>query len=506
MAAGAGMIRLGNPGNPSAAWPTEAVRMRLDGPRWAAAFLSATEKCRAVVIGPGLGTDAATQEEIRTVIAGVPRTRWSIDADAITALGDAPAARELLAQRRDPTVLTPHDGEYAAAGRRRRRATTAWPRPATWPAGSVPSCCSRAPSPRWPRPAAGSPDVLLASAGVPALATAGTGDVLSGVIGAFLARGVPAHLAAALGAHVHGSAAARGRPEGLVAGDLPDLIAALAQRATATMADGLFKLFRAGMKGPTVRCPSSADAERGGDGMAQGRSRPAWAEIDLAAITHNARVLSQLVRPAQLCAVVKAHGYGHGAPAVAKAALAGGAIGLAVALVDEGVELRRHGVRGPVLLLSECGADAVDAAMAYSLTPRSTPPTASSCSRRRPAAGAAQLRSTSRWTPACTGSVRPPARCRRSCGPSLDDPLLRFEGLWTHLAVADGESAEDRAFTQRQLDVVRRRAGRPRSERHALPDVWCTPPTRPGRSPFPRRATAWSAAASGSTATSPARR
>ena len=62
--------------------------------------------------------------------------------------------------------------------------------------------------------------------------------------------------------------------------------------------------------------------------MAQGHSRPAWAEIDLAAITHNARVLSQLVRPAQLCAVVKANGYGHGAAAVARAALAGGAIGL----------------------------------------------------------------------------------------------------------------------------------------------------------------------------------
>jgi NAD(P)H-hydrate repair Nnr-like enzyme with NAD(P)H-hydrate dehydratase domain len=47
------------------------------------------------------------------------------------------------------------------------------------------------------------------------------------VIGAFLARGVPAHRAAALAAHVHGRAASRGRPEGLVAGDLPELVAAL---------------------------------------------------------------------------------------------------------------------------------------------------------------------------------------------------------------------------------------------------------------------------------------
>ncbi len=57
--------------------------------------------------------------------------------------------------------------------------------------------------------------------------------------------------------------------------------------------------------------------------MAQGRSRPTWAEIDLAAVAHNARVLARLAAPAELCAVVKAHGYGHGGPAVAKAALAG---------------------------------------------------------------------------------------------------------------------------------------------------------------------------------------
>ena len=102
--------------------------------------------------------------------------------------------------------------------------------------------------------------------------------------------------------------------------------------------------------------------------MAQGRSRPAWAEIDLAAITHNAGVLSRLVQPARLCAVVKAHGYGHGAPRRPTPRWPGAAE-LAVALVDEGVELRQHEVQGPILLLSECGADAVDTALAYGLTP-----------------------------------------------------------------------------------------------------------------------------------------
>ena len=224
MAAGAGMIRLGNPGNPAAAWPTEAVRVHLEGPRWADAFLSATVKCRAVVIGPGLGTDDTTQEEIRTVIGRAPHP-LVIDADGITALGDAAAARQLLATRRQPTVLTPHDGEFArVAGAPPGDDRLAAARDLARRVGAI--VLLKGPLTAVAAPQGELPDVLLAAAGVPALATAGTGDVLSGVIGAFLARGVPAHLAAALGAHVHGRAAARGRPEGLVAGDLPGLIAA----------------------------------------------------------------------------------------------------------------------------------------------------------------------------------------------------------------------------------------------------------------------------------------
>jgi NAD(P)H-hydrate repair Nnr-like enzyme with NAD(P)H-hydrate dehydratase domain len=79
-------------------------------------------------------------------------------------------------------------------------------------------------------PEDGVPDVLLSTAGVPALATAGTGDVLSGIIGAFIARGVAPHEAAALAAHVHGRAAASHRQQGLVAGDLPALVAAVLSR------------------------------------------------------------------------------------------------------------------------------------------------------------------------------------------------------------------------------------------------------------------------------------
>ena len=113
MAAGAGMVRLGAPGDPVAAWPIEVVRMHLPAEGWAGAFLEATAKCRSLVIGPGLGTGDAVAGQIRAVIAGaaVPLV---IDADALTALGDVGAARALLDTRRAPSILTPHDGEYAA--------------------------------------------------------------------------------------------------------------------------------------------------------------------------------------------------------------------------------------------------------------------------------------------------------------------------------------------------------------------------------------------------------
>ena len=82
-------------------------------------------------------------------------------------------------------------------------------------------------------------------------------------------------------------------------------------------------------------------------------SRWAWAEIDHDAIRHNVAVVRRVVAPSAVWAVVKADGYGHGAIDVARSALAAGAEGLCVALVDEGVELRRAGIDAPILLLSE---------------------------------------------------------------------------------------------------------------------------------------------------------
>lgn len=87
-----------------------------------------------------------------------------------------------------------------------------------------------------------------------------------------------------------------------------------------------------------------------------GFSRSTWAEINLAALRHNARAVRVCLRPqSALIAVVKANAYGHGAVQVARALTDGDAPladMLAVASVDEGIELRDAGIKAPILLLS----------------------------------------------------------------------------------------------------------------------------------------------------------
>jgi alanine racemase len=75
----------------------------------------------------------------------------------------------------------------------------------------------------------------------------------------------------------------------------------------------------------------------------------AEAMVDLGAIAHNVRLLREHAGPAQVMAVVKADGYGHGATRVARAALAAGAAELGVATVDEALALRADGITAPVL-------------------------------------------------------------------------------------------------------------------------------------------------------------
>ena len=97
--------------------------------------------------------------------------------------------------------------------------------------------------------------------------------------------------------------------------------------------------------------------------------RPVWAEVDLAAVRANVHALREHCAPARLLAVVKADGYGHGAVPVARAALDAGAVGLGVALVEEGIELRDAGIDAPILVLSEPIPEAAASVVSYGLTP-----------------------------------------------------------------------------------------------------------------------------------------
>lgn len=87
-------------------------------------------------------------------------------------------------------------------------------------------------------------------------------------------------------------------------------------------------------------------------GMEQAQQRGAWLGVDLVALADNLRAIRSLLAPStKLMAVVKADAYGHGALAVAEAALANGATHLGVATVEEGQKLRRSHVHAPILVL-----------------------------------------------------------------------------------------------------------------------------------------------------------
>lgn len=81
--------------------------------------------------------------------------------------------------------------------------------------------------------------------------------------------------------------------------------------------------------------------------------RPAWIDIDLAAAKQNVERLREAVAPAEICVVVKADGYGHGAVEVSRAFLAGGATRLGVLYFEEAIALRKAGIDAPLLVMSE---------------------------------------------------------------------------------------------------------------------------------------------------------
>jgi hydroxyethylthiazole kinase-like uncharacterized protein yjeF len=221
--AGAGMVRLGIPGADVGDTPaSEAVSVSLPQAGWADEALTQAERCQVVVVGPGIGRDDLTATDLRRLVDRCP-VPVVVDADGLYALGQL----DTTVSATSVVMLTPHDGEYRRLmGGPPGSDRIAAARRLAEKAGAVALV-------KGTTTAVSEPDgrVVLGLAGTPALATAGTGDVLSGVIGAFVARGMAPLEAAGLAAHVHGRAATDGATEGLVAGDLPKLVSDVLSRA-----------------------------------------------------------------------------------------------------------------------------------------------------------------------------------------------------------------------------------------------------------------------------------
>jgi alanine racemase len=184
----------------------------------------------------------------------------------------------------------------------------------------------------------------------------------------------------------------------------------------------------------------------------EGVHRPARAEISASAIAHNVRVLKSVVDDSLFCAVVKANGYGHGAELAAKAALIGGADMLAVAIIDEGIELRESGVTAPILLLAEVPPNTIAAALESTLTL-----TIGSLDGAKAAVASAEaLGGRHRvHVKVDTGMHRmgvAPADVDEVVDVLVASTAIDLEGIYTHFSVADGSSAGDRAFTRDQIE------------------------------------------------------
>jgi alanine racemase len=171
-----------------------------------------------------------------------------------------------------------------------------------------------------------------------------------------------------------------------------------------------------------------------------------------------------------LCAVVKANGYGHGGPLVAKTLLGGGADLLGVAIVDEGIELRESGVTVPILVQAEAEASALADALANSLIL-----TIGSMGGAQEAVRAAErLGGVHRvHVKVDTGMHRvgvDPANVDEVVDVLTASSNIDLEGLFTHFSVADGPSDGDRAFTRGQIELFNQVAARLR-ERAVAPRV-----------------------------------
>jgi len=175
----------------------------------------------------------------------------------------------------------------------------------------------------------------------------------------------------------------------------------------------------------------------------------ATAAVNVAAIERNVATLRRrLAAGSQLCAVVKADGYGHGAAQAALAALAGGATSLAVATADEAGELRAAGIEAPLLVMGAVSSQELEVALAVDAELVAWDPAFVEEVRRR----APDSRPVRLHVKLDTGMGRLGTRDEREAlavaeGVAASSPQLELAGAMTHFATAD----DDPEFMERQL-------------------------------------------------------
>jgi hydroxyethylthiazole kinase-like uncharacterized protein yjeF len=216
---GAGVVVLSAPGVSAVdvGAPVETVVRETTRSSWAREVLADLDRFKCLVVGPGLGRDDAQLAEVRELV-GRARIPVVVDADGLAAFVNH---REVLRERAASTVLSPHDGEYRdIAGTdvdadrfeaaRRLASTTSSMVLLKGPTTIV---------------ADGEGSTYAVDEGDQRLATAGSGDVLAGVMAALIASGpgvAGLRQSVAAGAWLHGRSARLGAVHGLVASDVAD--------------------------------------------------------------------------------------------------------------------------------------------------------------------------------------------------------------------------------------------------------------------------------------------
>jgi NAD(P)H-hydrate epimerase len=201
----------------------------------ASATRSLLETRDALAIGPGLGTAAETRSAVISIVSG-GKTPSVVDADGLNAF--AAGGKKTLARLRAatwPLVITPHPGE---AGRLLETSTASVQNDRLGAARKLAETTGAVVTLKGHRTLVATPEghVAVSSRGNPGMATAGTGDVLTGIVGALLARGLDGDAAARLAVFLHGDAgdraAAHRGEDGMIASDvieqLPEALKELA--------------------------------------------------------------------------------------------------------------------------------------------------------------------------------------------------------------------------------------------------------------------------------------